>query len=31
MVQIIKIEQTNFQRCVKSYNQKLLITFDIAD
>ena len=31
MVQIIKIEQTNFQRCVKPYNQKLLTTLDIAD
>ena len=31
MVQIIKIAQTNFQRCVKPYDQKLLITLDIAD
>ena len=31
MVQIIIIEQTNFQRCVNAYNQKLLTTLDIAD
>ena len=31
MVQIIKIEQTYFQRCVKPYDQKLLTTLDIAD
>ena len=31
MVQIIKIEQTNFQRCVKPYGQKLLTTLDMAD
>ena len=31
MAQIIKIEQTNFQRCVKPYHQKILTTLDIAD
>ena len=31
IAQIIKIEQTNFQRCVKPYDQKLLTTLDIAD
>ena len=31
MAQIIKIEQTNFQVCVKPYDQKLLTTVDTAD
>ena len=31
MVQIIIIEQTNFQRCVNAHNQKLLTTLEIAD